>query len=99
MLKLNLQETLRKTKTVLQLANWSTVTLEGIFEDVMVSIDSWEHHTYFLVLQPKTKFNCYPLILGRPWLATVDAYISCQTGIMTIKIGPLSKQLVLYPLS
>ena len=40
MLKLNLKGTLRKTTIVLQLADWSTVTPEGIFEDVMVSIDS-----------------------------------------------------------
>ena len=50
-----------------------------------------------MVLQQKTKFNLYPLILGRPWLATAHAYISCQVGNMTIKNGPLSKQLVLYP--
>ena len=31
MLKLNLQVTLRKTTTVLQLADWSTVNMEGIF--------------------------------------------------------------------
>ena len=97
MLKLNLQGTLRKTTIVLQLADWSIVTPEGIVEDVMVTIDSWEYPTDFLVLQPKTKFNGYPLILGRPWLATADAYISCQAGNMTIKNGPLSKQLVLYP--
>jgi len=68
-----------------------------MFEDVMVSIDFWEYLVDFLVLQPKKKFNGYPLILGRPWLATVDAYISCRAGNMTIKNGHLSKQLVLYP--
>jgi len=40
MLKINLQGSLRKTTTILQLANRSTVTPEGIVEDVMVSIDS-----------------------------------------------------------
>ena len=40
MLKLKLQGSLRKTSTVLQLVNRSTVTPEGIVEDVMVSIDS-----------------------------------------------------------
>ena len=87
----------RKTTTDLQLADWCRVTLEGIVEDVMVSIYSWEYPIDFLSLQPKTKFNGYPLILGRPWLATVDAYISCRSENMTIKNGPLSKQLVLYP--
>lgn len=87
MLKLNLQGSLRKTTTILQLADYSTVTPGGIVEDVMVSIDSWEYPTDFLVLQPKAKLTGYPLILGRPWLATADAYISWH----------MSKQLVLYP--
>ena len=54
----------------MQLADYSTVALEGIVEDVMVSIDSWEYPADFLILQPKVKLNGYPLILGRPWLAT-----------------------------
>ena len=97
MLKLNLQGSLRKTTIVLQLANHSTVTPEGIVEDVMVSIDSWEYLENFLALQPKAKLTGYPLILGRPWLATSDSYISCRAGNMTIKNGHMSKQLVLYP--
>ena len=50
MLKLNLQSSLRKTTMVLQLENRSTVTPEGIVEDVMVSIDSLEYPVDFLVL-------------------------------------------------
>lgn len=86
-LKFNLQWSLRKTTTVLQLADHSIVALEGIVEVVMVSIDSSEYPSDFLVLQPKAELTGYPLILGRPWLATVDAYISCRAGIMTIKKG------------
>eukprot|EP00253_Pinus_taeda_P030117 PITA_30117 len=99
MLKLNLQGSLRKTTTVLQLADRSTVILEGIMEDVMVSIDSWDYLADFLVLQPKAKLTGYPLILGRPWLATANAYIRCRSGNMTIKNGHMSEQLVLYPLA
>eukprot|EP00253_Pinus_taeda_P020996 PITA_20996 len=77
MLKLNLQGSLRKTTTVLQLADHSTVTPIGIVEDVMVSINFWEYPVDFLVLQPKEKLTGYPLILRRPWLDTADAYISC----------------------
>eukprot|EP00253_Pinus_taeda_P030064 PITA_30064 len=73
MLKLNLQSSLRKTSTVLQLVDRSTVTPEGIVEDVLVSVDSWEYPAEFLVLQPKEKRTGYPLILGRHWLATADA--------------------------
>ena len=97
MLKLNLQGSLMKTTTMLHLAYCSTVTPEGIVEDVMVSIDSWEYPVDFLVLQPKEKLTGYPLILGRPWLATANAYISCQAGNMILKNGHMSKQLILYP--
>ena len=77
MIKLNLQSSLRNTSTVLQLPERSTVNPKGIVEDVLVSVDSWEYLADFLVLQPKAKLTGYPLILGRPWLATGDAYISC----------------------
>lgn len=50
MLKLILQGILRKTATVLQLADRSIVTSEGIVENVMVTIESWEYHIDFLVL-------------------------------------------------
>jgi len=97
MLKLNLHSSLRKTSTVLHLADRSTVTPKGIVEDVLVFVDSWEYPMDFLVLQPKAKLTGYPLILGRPWLAIADVYISFRAGSMTIKNGPMSKQLVLYP--
>jgi len=57
----------------------------------MVSIDCWDYPIDLLVLQQKTNFNIYPLILGRHWLSTADAYLSCQAINMTINNGPLSK--------
>lgn len=51
----------------------------------------------FLVLNPKNKLEGHPLILGRPWLATADAYIGCQIGDMAIAKGPTIKNLILYP--
>ena len=91
MFKLNLQGSLRNTTRVLQLVDHSIVTPEGIVEDVMVSIDSWEYPIDFLVLQPKAKLIGCPVILGRPWLATIDAYISYRAGNMTINNGHMSK--------
>jgi hypothetical protein len=88
---------LRETPTVLQLVDRSTIKPEGILEDVVISIDSWEYPTEFMILQPKTSLGGYPLILGRPWLATVDAYIGCRSGNMTISHGTSTKQLTMYP--
>ena len=50
-----------------------------------------------MVLQPKLQLGGHPLILGRPWLATADAYISCRSGSMTISDGTETKNLTLYP--
>jgi hypothetical protein len=50
-----------------------------------------------VVLQPKTKLRGHPLILGRPWLATADAFISYRSGSMTISNGYETKKLTLYP--
>jgi len=50
-LKLNLQGSRRNTTTMLQLADRSTVALEGVVEDVMdLYIVSWGYLTEFLVL-------------------------------------------------
>ena len=66
------------TSTLLELADRSVVRPEGTLNDVMVSVDSWEYPTDFLVINPKTRIDKHPLILGRPWLATADAYIGCR---------------------
>ena len=66
-------------------------------EDVVISVDSWEYPTYFMVLQPKSNLGGYPLILGRPWLATTNAYIGCRSNNMTISHRNSTKKVTLYP--
>jgi hypothetical protein len=86
--KLELQGLLRQTPTMF--FKWlidPLVKPEGMLEDIIVSIDSWEYPIYFMVLQTKSRLGGYPLILGRPWLAIVDAYIGCREGDMTISNG------------
>ena len=65
---------LRPTPTVLELADRSTIKGEGILDDLVILVDSWEYHVDVLVLQPKSQLRKHPLILGRPWLATADAF-------------------------
>jgi hypothetical protein len=60
-------------------------------------VESWNYPTEFVVLQTKTKLGGHPLISGRPWLATADAFISCRSGSMIISNGYETKQLTLYP--
>lgn len=85
------------TPTVLELTDRSKIKSEGVLDDVVVSLDSWEYPTDLIVLQPKNPVGGHPLILGRPWLATVNAYIGCRSGDMYISHGDSMKKVTLYP--
>jgi len=63
----------------------------------MVSVYYWEYPTYFLIINPRNRLDEHPLILGRPWLVTADAYISCRTSSMIMARGSNVKNLALYP--
>jgi len=86
------------TPTMLELVDRSKVKPKGVLEDIVISLDSWEYPADFYVLQPKTNLGGHPLILGRPWLATTDAYIGCRSANMTIIHGAETKHINLYPL-
>jgi hypothetical protein len=51
---LNLHNLMHQTPTILQMDDRSVVKPEGILEDIVVTIDSWEYPTYFIILHPKT---------------------------------------------
>jgi len=79
------------------LADRSMIKPDGVLEDVCVSLDSWEYPVDFMVLTPKNNLGGHPLILVRPWLATVDAFIGCRSGDMFISDGNSKKIFTLYP--
>lgn len=88
---------LRHTPTMLELADRSRVKLEGMLEDIVITIASWRYPTDFLILQPKSNFGQHPLILRRPWMATADTFISCRMGSMVISDGQATQNLNIYP--
>ena len=88
---------IRPTPTILELADRSKVKPEGVVDDVIISIDSWEYPVYFIIMQPKSNLGGHPLIIGRPWLATTDAFIGCRASSMIISKENESKQISLYP--
>jgi hypothetical protein len=94
---LQLQNKVRETPTILELVDRSTIKPEGVIEDLSISMESWNYLVDFTVLQPKTKLAGHPLILGRTWLATTDAFISCRSRSMNISNGYETKQLTLSP--
>jgi hypothetical protein len=85
------------TAIMLQLADRSVVRPVGTLHDIAISVDSWEYPVDFLIINPRSGLEGHPLILGRPWLATTDAYIGCRMGNMTIARGGITKNLILYP--
>eukprot|EP00253_Pinus_taeda_P011726 PITA_11726 len=93
---LQMKNVIRETPTILELTDRSTIKPEGVIEDLIISVESWNCQVDFVALQTKTKLGGHPLILGRPWLATADAFISCRLGSMTIFNGSETKQLTLY---
>jgi hypothetical protein len=68
--QLQLQPLLRPTPTILELANKTRVIPEGILDDIMVTLASWEYPVDFLVIHSKDPTKFHPVIFGRPWLAT-----------------------------
>ena len=87
----------RATPKILQLADSSIVTPDGMIENIVVNLDSLEYPTVFMIPSPKVNLSGYPIILGRPWLATTDVNISSRSGNMTISNGQEKKKFDLYP--
>jgi hypothetical protein len=78
--QLQLQPLLWPTPTILELVDKTRVIPEGILDDVMVTLASWEYPVDFLVIHSKDPTRGHPVILGRPWLATTNAFIGCREG-------------------
>lgn len=55
---------LRDTPTILQLAKNSTIKTDGMIEDIILTLDSLDFPSNFVVLSPRGTLEGYPLILG-----------------------------------
>ena len=76
---------LKPTSITLSLANKSIKIPKGTVEDVLIQVDKFYYPVYFVVLDTKpaaARANYVPIILGRPFLATSNAIINCQNGVM-----------------
>ena len=85
------------TPALLQLANRFVTKPNGVLEDIYVSLYSWEYPVDFMTFTPKKNLGGHPLILGRPWLAAIDAFISCRSGDMFISDGKSTNKFTLCP--
>ena len=89
---------LRPTPITLELVDRYKVKPIGVLDDVIVTLASWEFPMDFMVIQPKL-MDGHPMILGRPWLVTIDAYIGCRNGDMIISNGLATKKITLHQLT
>jgi hypothetical protein len=94
---LNLSE-LKPTSTTLLLVDRSVKVPRGIIEDVLVQVDKFIYPVDFIVLdtQPVEACNSFPVILGRPFLATSNALINCRNGLMKLSFGNMTIEMNIF---
>ena len=61
----------------------------GLIEDVLVKVDEFYFPVDFIVLDMESTQNLtqVSIILGRPFLATINASINCRSDAMDISFG------------
>ncbi|XP_041995707.1 uncharacterized protein LOC121745825 [Salvia splendens] len=83
--------TLKPTSATLQMADRSVAYPEGIVEDLLIKAGEFIFPVDFMVLDMEEDKGV-PLLLGRPFLATVEANINVKKGELTIFIGEESQK-------
>ena len=71
----------------------------GIVKDILVQVDKLYFLVDFVVLDTKPVVNQgtqFPVILGRPFLATTNAIIHCREGLMTLSFGNMTANLNIF---
>ncbi|CAN6466555.1 unnamed protein product [Victoria cruziana] len=70
----------------IQFADRSVKAPRGVLEDVLLKIEDFVFPVDFVILDMEgvDADHQTPIILGRPFLATVNACINCHTGILEI---------------
>ena len=90
---------LEPTNITLQLADRSVKIPRGIMKDVLVQVDKFYFPVDFVVLDTQPVVNQgtqFPVILGRPFLATANAIMHCRGGLMTLSFGNMTVNLNIF---
>ena len=93
---------LKPTSITLLLADRSIKIRKGTIEDVLIQVDRFYYPVDFVVLDTEPVVvgaNHVPIILGRPFLATSNAIINCQNGVMQLTFGNMTLELNIFHLS
>ena len=71
-------------------------------EDVLIQVDKFYYYVDFVVLDIEPVAmgaNYVPIILGRPFMATSNAIINCQNGVMQLTFRNMTLELNIFHLS
>ena len=90
---------LKPTSITIHLADRSIKKPMGIIEDVLVKVGGFIYPMDFIVLETQPVSNPkgqIPIILGRPFLATSNALINCQSGMLKLTFGNMTAELNVF---
>ena len=90
---------LEPTNITLHLADRSVKIPRGIVKDVLVQVDKFYFPVDFVMLSTQPVVNQgtqFPVILGRPFLATANSIIHCRGSLMTLSFGNMTVNLNIY---
>ena len=93
---------LKPTSITLSLADRSIKIPKGTMKDVLIQVDKFYYPVDFVVLDTElaaTGANYVTIILGRPFLATFNAIINCQNGVMQLTFRNMTLELNIFHLS
>ena len=92
---------LKPTKVTLQLADRSVKVPLGEIADVLIKVGEFIFPVDFVVLETAPVENPrgqIPVILGRPFLATLNALINCRSGLMKLTFENMTVDLNIFNL-
>ena len=93
---------LKPTTITLSLADRLVKILKGTVEDFLVQVHKFYYPVDFVILDTEpvaVGANYVPIKLGRPFLATSNAIINCQNGVMQLTFSDMTLELNIFHLS
>ena len=93
---------LKPTSITLSLPDRSIKIPKGTIEDVLIQLEKFYYPVDFVVLDIEpvaVGAKHVPIILGSPFLATSNAIINCQNGVMQLTFGNMTLELNIFHLS
>ena len=92
---------LKPTTITLSLVDRSIKIPKGTVEDVLIQVDKFYYPIDFVVLDTESvtvEANYVPIILGIPFLATSNAIINYQNGVMQLTFGNMTLEFNIFHL-